>query len=151
MKLLDHIKVEHKALLPHVYKLKSAADSVGLVDESDLWPMLTDSLRFLTEQLVPHAKEEEEILYALVAKYAGTDAGVELMTRDHAEVGRLTTRLGELISDKGDDNDLRDTLYSLHSLVVLHFKKEEEFMLPVLEQHLTEEDDEHAAHHLHSH
>ena len=151
MKLLDHINHEHKDLRPQIEQLKTAADMVGTATADELPDALNQSYSFLTQHLTPHAKSEEEVLYALVAKYSGTSAAVDIMTRDHEEVAALTAQLGDMINNGADDNALRDTLYTLHSLISLHFNKEEQFMLPVLEAHLTAEDDEHAAHHLHSH
>ena len=149
MRLLDHIKIEHKELRPQIDELRTVADSIGTVSDKELMAGLEQSYDFLAHHLTPHAKSEEKVLYGLVAKYSHTDAGTEIMTRDHAEVAKLTTRLKGLMKDELDHNALRHVLYSLHSLISLHFAKEEEFILPVLEDHLTKDDDEHAADHLH--
>lgn len=149
MKLLDHIKVEHKELRPQIAELRTVADSIGTVSDEELMAGLEQSYDFLADHLTPHAKSEEKVLYSLVAKYSHTNAGTEIMTRDHQEVAKQTAHLKELMKGDLDHNALRDVLYTLHSLISLHFDKEEKFILPVLENHLTKDDDEHAAHHLH--
>jgi iron-sulfur cluster repair protein YtfE (RIC family) len=67
------------------------------------------------------------------------------MSRDHVEVGRLTEELGKLrerLASSGLSSDtaeaLRRILYGLYTLVTLHFAKEEEIYLPLLEAHLTQ-------------
>ena len=70
----------------------------------------------------------------------------DTMRRDHVEVGRLTDELSALrvqiargtISERSR-RDLRCVLYGLHAVVKLHFAKEEEIYLPVLERWLTPE------------
>jgi hypothetical protein len=64
--------------------------------------------------------------------------------RDRVEVGRLAARLrglretldaGELGPD--EQRELRRLLYGLHAVVGLHFAKEEEVYLPLLDRELT--------------
>jgi hypothetical protein len=66
------------------------------------------------------------------------------MRRDHVEVGRLTAELGELHAqlDAGKempqlDLELRRVLYGLYALVSVHFAKEEEIYLPILDANLS--------------
>jgi iron-sulfur cluster repair protein YtfE (RIC family) len=65
------------------------------------------------------------------------------MSRDHVEVRRLTEQLGWLRShgplfDLEQMRNLRRVLYGLHTLLKVHFAKEEEIYLPLLESHLSE-------------
>jgi iron-sulfur cluster repair protein YtfE (RIC family) len=66
------------------------------------------------------------------------------MTRDHVEVERLTQELGTLRVHKTQlsitfeqVSALRRVLYGLYTLVKLHFAKEEEIYLPLLDSKLT--------------
>jgi iron-sulfur cluster repair protein YtfE (RIC family) len=68
------------------------------------------------------------------------------MARDHAEVAALTAELAALqarlmaASALDDDlaNGLRRVLYGLHHLVKVHFAKEEEIYLPILDARLSD-------------
>jgi iron-sulfur cluster repair protein YtfE (RIC family) len=67
------------------------------------------------------------------------------MRRDHVEVGRFVERLAELYAGIDERLDvqsrlrLTEVLYSLHAVVALHFAKEEEIYVPLLEQQLSVE------------
>jgi hypothetical protein len=73
----------------------------------------------------------------------GAPEATATMSRDHVEVGRLTDELaalrealiGETI-DAAQARALRRTLYGLYALVKVHFAKEEEVYLPMLDARL---------------
>ena len=69
------------------------------------------------------------------------------MSRDHVEIGRLIEELGSLRSHLGSksvgasqEKALRRVLYGLSALVRVHFAKEEEIYLPILDARLTTEE-----------
>jgi hypothetical protein len=69
------------------------------------------------------------------------------MSRDHEEVYRLTEELGTLRVHRTQlsitfvqVNALQRVLYGLYALVKLHFAKEEEIYLPLLDSKLTAEE-----------
>ena len=116
--------------------------------------------KFLTRELIPHAKAEDLALYPMVQKVMGAKEATATMSRDHVEVDRLTAELGDLlikldraaITDE-QANSMRRILFGLYALVKVHFAKEEEIYLPLLDARLTEKDAaamfeamEHAAH-----
>lgn len=76
----------------------------------------------------------------------GAAEATATMTRDHVEVHALTDELGayrdRLAADSVLDDDLanglRRVLYGLHHLVKVHFAKEEEVYLPILDAGLSE-------------
>ena len=86
------------------------------------------------------------------------------MSRDHVEVGRYIDELAGLRQAVSPQNAkaLQRVLYGVYALVKVHFAKEEEVYLPLLEERLTVEEAramfeamEHAAgqakHALHAH
>jgi iron-sulfur cluster repair protein YtfE (RIC family) len=64
------------------------------------------------------------------------------MSRDHVEVGRYIEELAELQRDISPRNfkSLQRVLYGLYALVKVHFAKEEEVYLPILEERLSLEE-----------
>ncbi|WP_431963788.1 hemerythrin domain-containing protein [Actinacidiphila sp. bgisy160] len=105
------------------------------------------SYTFLSRQLIPHAVAEDKVLYKKVDSLIGGNGSTratDTMRRDHIEVETLTDKLGELDENlrqgtpsPAQERQLRRVLYSLNGIVSLHFAKEDEVYLPLLDQKLT--------------
>ena len=158
--LTQPLREEHKELLPHIEAIRQAADAIGNVPLPELRPQLDGVYDFLAHHLLPHAQAEEATLYPVVGKVMGAPEATGTMSRDHVEVGRLIDELGLIRSNTSGSTltvaqirDLRRVLYGLYTLVKVHFAKEEEVYLPILDVRLTPdearrlfEDMEQAAH-----
>jgi hemerythrin-like domain-containing protein len=141
------LRDEHKTLYPQVETLRLAGDVVNESLTSLAHDKIEQSYNFLTRQLIPHAQAEDKALYPVVQKVLGTPQATATMSRDHVEVERLTQELGTLrvhrtqLSITFDQAmALRRVLYGLYALVKLHFAKEEEIYLPLLDSKLTAEE-----------
>lgn len=126
------------------------ADSVGITPVSLLRQEIDETYTFLSRQLIPHAQAEEHALYPLVGKLMGAPEATATMSRDHVEIGRLTEELGVLLpSLEGEhlrasqEQALRRVLYGLSALVTVHFAREEEVYLPLLDTHLSSQEARH--------
>ena len=142
--LTQPLRDEHKELLPQIEMLRTAADSVDDMLISLLSQQVDAVYNFLTRHLIPHAQAEEHALYPIVGKLMGAPEATATMSRDHAEVGRLTEELAVLREGlsgptlgAGQAKALRRVLYGLYTLIRVHFAKEEEVYLPLLEARLT--------------
>lgn len=138
------LRDEHKELYPHIETLRLAADAVNESLSSLAQTRIEEAYNFLTRQLIPHAQAEDKALYPMVQKAMGSPQATATMSRDHVEVGRLTEELGRLRVHKtqlwvtfDQAMALRRVLYGLYALVKLHFAKEEEIYLPLLDSKLT--------------
>ena len=146
MTLTQPLRDEHAELIPHIAALAAAGDAVGRASIAELRTMVDASYEFLADELIPHARAEEAALYPVVQRAVGAPEITATMVRDHVEVGSLTAELEALRKrltsttqlDDGLANGLRRVLYGLHHLVKVHFAKEEEVYLPILEEHLSE-------------
>ena len=147
-RVTEPLRDEHRDLWPHVEALAGAADAIGEAPVPTVLAGVEAAHDFLANHLIPHAEAEEQALYPTVGKLLGATAATATMSRDHVEVGRLTAELGQLRSRIGariglealepaDARDLRRVLYGLSALVRLHFAKEEEIYLPLLDSGLT--------------
>jgi iron-sulfur cluster repair protein YtfE (RIC family) len=151
MASMQPLRTEHAELLPHIQALAAAGDHVGDADVVALRTEVDASYRFLVDSLMPHAEAEERTLYPMVQRVLGSPQATATMTRDHAEIHRLTEELGELRdrltqagSVDGDlANALRRVLYGLYALVRVHFAEEEDVFLPLLQAGLTDAEAEH--------
>lgn len=145
--LTQPLRDEHKELFPHIESLKLAGISVhGTLSQASL-DLINESYEFLNAHLLPHAQAEEAALYPAVQKVMGTPYATATMSRDHVEVEQLTRELAAL-RDKVTSteigakraNELKRVLYGLYTLVKVHFAKEEEVYLPLLDANLSEDD-----------
>ncbi|TMS00323.1 hemerythrin domain-containing protein [Nonomuraea basaltis] len=155
------LRDEHAHLLPHIETLRTVADTLEHTTPEALGDALADLERFLGDHLIPHAEAEDRVLYPVIARVLGAAEATATMSRDHVQVGRLAHELSTLRKAIGREglNDerraaLRRVLYGLYTLVKVHFAKEEEIYLPLLEQRLPEPEAEqlfaelaHAHHH----
>ena len=141
-KLTQPLLDEHKELYPHVEAILRTADQIGDSSVAALCPELEEILDFLAGHLRPHARAEEAALYPAVQELLGSPAATRTMARDHVEVGRYIDELTALLAGEltsAQMKPLRRVLYGVYALLVVHFAKEEEVYLPILEQGLTAE------------
>ena len=145
--LTQPLRDEHRELLPQIERLRAAADAVGEAPPGVLREQVDEAYEFLVHHLIPHAEAEDRALYPVVGRVMGAPQATATMSRDHVEVGRLTAGLAMLrtrlrIGDlpEADRKALRRVLYGLYALVQLHFAKEEEIYLPLLDARLTPEE-----------
>ncbi len=144
---MQPLRDEHEELRPHIERLRQAAEAVGTAPTAALQSLVDEVHGFLVHQLIPHAQAEDAALYPVVARLMGAPEATATMRRDHVEVGRMVEELGALrdqLTDLTDDQAkveaLRRVLYGLYAVVRLHFAKEEEIYLPLLEARLSSDE-----------
>ena len=123
---------EHRHLMVHVGQIRLAAADVGDLTTEEREAVVGNVLDFLRGTLLPHAEWEEQVLYAAVGELLGDARATAAMTRDHVAIGRLIDALAE--TGSSDVARLRELLYGLHALITVHFEKEEEIYLPLLDE-----------------
>lgn len=141
------LRDEHRQLLVRLEALRETADAAGYAPSAAFAAMVEEALDFLSYHLLPHARAEEAFLYPAVARVLGAPRGTATMSRDHVEVERLARELRALRPAHPDDDldvaklrALRQVLYGLYAVVQLHFAKEEEVYLPLLDAGLGPEE-----------
>jgi iron-sulfur cluster repair protein YtfE (RIC family) len=139
------LRDEHRELRPHVERLRQAAEAVGDAPTPALRALLDEASEFLGRHLIPHAQAEEAALYPIVARLMGAPEATATMRRDHFEIGKsvaelrtLRDHLADTAYQPGEAESLRRALYGLYAVIALHFAKEEEVYLPLLDARLTE-------------
>ncbi len=144
--LTQPLRDEHKELFPSVDQIRQVAELIGDAPIAEIQRGVEEVYDFLANHLKPHAEAEEAALYPVVQKVLGSPDATKTMSRDHVEVGRYIEELASL--KKGISGatlnaeqvkSLRRVLYGAYALVKLHFAKEEEVYLPILDQRLTPE------------
>ncbi|MEW5808779.1 MAG: heavy metal translocating P-type ATPase [Actinomycetota bacterium] len=131
--LLRRFASEHDQLREAIGLLREAADQLVTGDPAAL-PTLVRAHAFLTERLLPHELAEETQLYPALARPLGGGEATATMSRTHAEIQRLSDRIGTHVALARDADgiapdqteDLLACLYGLYALLRLHFLQEEE-------------------------
>lgn len=146
-RVTEPLRAEHQKLRPHIEALAAAGDAIGTAPLEEQRKKVHASYTFLSKQLIPHAVAEDKVLYAKVDSLigrSGSTRATDTMRRDHTEIDTLTNKLGELDKNlqrstpsPAQERQLRRVLYSLNSIVDLHFAKEDEVYLPLLDRELT--------------
>jgi iron-sulfur cluster repair protein YtfE (RIC family) len=139
----EPLRSEHRDLLPHLLALDTAANDAATWDRDTAVATLGDLVEFLRGHLVPHATAEEAVLYPAVEEAMGAPGATATMRADHVEIVARIDRLAEsaaAVEHRWPDADLaRDVahqLVGLSAILHLHFSKEEDVLLPVLDASL---------------
>jgi iron-sulfur cluster repair protein YtfE (RIC family) len=135
--------LRHQELRPDLERLRQWADEIGVVHLDTVRQRLGAANELLMTRLLPHSLAEDEILYPAVRKLIGPQA-TEMLQRDHGQMLKLTAELNVLRRAACADEvgprfavEARRILYGLYMLADLHFEKEDEIVLPVLETRCT--------------
>ncbi len=132
--LLRRFSGEHDQLRDALTLLREAADHVAAGSGAPAMDALVRAQSFLTERLLPHEDAEQTQLYPALATPLGSVEATATMSRTHAEIHRLTDRIGKHLAlaqvagriEPDQIDDLRACLYGLDALLRLHFLQEEE-------------------------
>jgi iron-sulfur cluster repair protein YtfE (RIC family) len=142
--LTQPLRDEHHELYPYVEEIRLAGDSVYESLTTNAHARIEDTYKFLAHHLIPHARAEEAALYPMVQKVMGSEHFTATMVRDHQEIASLTEELETLRVHKSllsitslQAMAFRRVLYGLYALIKVHFAKEEEVYLPLLDAKLT--------------
>ena len=122
---------EHRALLEHIEHLRTTAREFPDLSDEERAARLDAILGFLRETLIPHAEAEERFLYPKVASILGDPRATATMSRDHVAVRQHLEALAA--TDVADATAVEELLFGLYALIIVHFAKEEEVYLPILD------------------
>ena len=132
--MLRRFAAEHDELRDAVDLLRDAADRLVAGADDAALAALNRAHAFLTDRILPHEQAEETRLYPALARPLGSGEATATMSRTHAEIQRLSDRIGVHVALAQASNgiqpdqvdDLLACLYGLYALLRLHFLQEEE-------------------------
>lgn len=143
----EPLRAEHRDLLPHLLALDATANSIAECDRDVAAAALVEIVDFLRGHLVPHAEAEEAVLYPAVEDAMAAPGATATMRADHAEIVARIDRLADTATgierrwpDTEFARDLGHQLVGLAAILHLHFRKEEEVLLPHLDASLSADD-----------
>jgi iron-sulfur cluster repair protein YtfE (RIC family) len=130
-KLTDAFRAEHRHLREHVEHIRLAAREIPELSPEERTVVIGRVIHFLRHTLAPHAETEETLLYPEFAQLVGSPQALQPMVYDHVAIRE---RIGELDeTEVTDTGRLQELMYGLYALIVVHFWKEEEIYLPLLD------------------
>ena len=143
-KMLRRFDSEHDELRDNVALLRAAADRLATAPDRAALQAISRAHTALVDRILPHEHAEETQLYPALARTLGTSEATAPMSRTHAEIQRLSDRIGahlavaESAGTIGLDqvDDLLACLYGLHALLHLHFVQEEETYFTLAEDEI---------------
>ncbi len=139
------IRENHQKQLPWLEKCSELADQAGDLPSEALLGELDCLVDWLNQEILPVQDAEDRILYPTISVIMGAPQATNTMRVDHMEFRDMARELRDLSAElqKGSNSEnlrhLRSLLYSLHTLLKLHFQKEEQVYLAIIDDHLTSE------------
>lgn len=131
MRPTEPFRREHEGLSEHIEHLAIAAREIPRLSEEERDALRSRIIGFLRGTLLPHARAEEEIVYPEWAELVGFRDAAAPMVHDHEAIVARIERLEA--TDAGDVDALQSLLYGLYALISVHFRKEEDLLLPAFD------------------
>lgn len=133
-RMLLRFAAEHDVLRDTVGLLRDSANRLATGTEALPLESLAAVHALLAERILPHEEAEETQLYPALARPLGSSEATATMSRTHAEIKRLSDRIGTHLAEAqaagaiqpDQVDDLLACLYGLYALLRLHFVQEEE-------------------------
>lgn len=137
----EPLRIEHRELLPEIEALGTTADELETASEADARGLIARAYDFLANHLIPHALAEDAVLYPAVERAMTAPGATDTMRRDHTQAIHDVELLRAELDDPAPldaerRRRIRRLLYGLNAVVSLHFAKEEEIYLEVLDRAL---------------
>ena len=139
--MLRRFAAEHDELRDSIGLLRDSADRLAAGPDAAALDSLITAHAFVTERILPHEHAEEAQLYPALARPLGSGEATATMSRTHAEIQRLSDRIGAHLGlaqsggaiQPDQVDDLLACLYGLYTLLRLHFVQEEENYFTLVE------------------
>jgi len=124
---------EHNAGLMLALGLKKNAPKLTIMPD-DAAGKAEYAVNFYHTELLPHFREEEEILFPFISGRSNDiDKLIPDLINDH-------TRLRELFGSIEKDTATADDLADIGDLLRVHIRKEERYLFELIQQHFSDEE-----------
>ncbi len=130
------------------YMVRCESQGLGVwfldVDRAMDIKVVREYVGFLQEELLPHVLGEERALYPRVDKLLG-DGGMVTrgMLMEHRAIhSQIDTLVKQASLEKHDFEEVLQAVIELRAVLLLHLDKEEQILLPLIEERLSDEEQE---------
>jgi hypothetical protein len=131
------LRTEHERLLDHAEHLRIAAIELPSLSGEERRELVDRIVTFLSGSFAANAESETRGLYPYVNRVLGDSHATDALTYDLDAIRRLVGELRE--ASVHDTAQLQELLYGLHAVISVHFRKEDEIYLPLLEHERAEQ------------
>jgi iron-sulfur cluster repair protein YtfE (RIC family) len=125
------LHAEHERIVRDVEWMHLTARRLPQLSRDERQAAVRETLERLT-RIGVHMAAEERLFYPVLARLLGTPRVGDAMTTDHAYVHARMQYLAE--TDPASTAALQAILFGLHAVISTHVRKEEEILMPLLEQ-----------------
>jgi iron-sulfur cluster repair protein YtfE (RIC family) len=131
---------EHLELRPGINRIHDVAVAVGSLAAPDLSIAVLDVLDWVDRVLEPHAAWENTRLYPEFDRHAGTAWATKMMVYEHHQIREIARRIAHdrtLLHrepSREQTAELRGHLFALEALIRAHIEREEQFLIPLLDE-----------------
>jgi len=119
-------------------QVRSVALDLDTTDAATALASVHEVTARISEEVVPHEREDESQVYPGVAERLGGNDPLAPMSRTHQEIFHLASLLDRLVDDASvdgfgdeDRSEARRILYALDAILRLHFAQEEELLASI--------------------
>lgn len=137
----DGFRALHQELRKHTNHLTAMVGQLSKQPPDEQKTVMNEIVTCLTDNIHSHAKVEEEVLYPVVDKAAGSPPEYPFtatMRYEHRIVGRWITELRNNMNQPTPDvAAFVRRAENLLGLISAHFEEEEDILLPVLDAKMT--------------
>ncbi len=143
---LEQLKEEHAPLLKQLEEIKSLSEQVDQEQNiEETYANLKTQVERLKEDMDPHSKREEGVLFPMMGEHIETNSGpISVMGYEHQKAySTINTFLKKAENDQQSADDMKYSagfLKDAYNILSEHFLKEENILYPIAEKVLSEEE-----------
>ncbi|HZS30444.1 MAG TPA: hemerythrin domain-containing protein [Gaiellaceae bacterium] len=108
-------------------ELRIAARRLPQLSAGERLALVSDLVAFLHDNVEPHTRIDEQVLYHDAAERLGSPLVTASMAYDHLAIRTWIAKLAE--ADEEDVDTLQELLYGLDALIRVHIWKEDELLV----------------------
>ncbi len=124
-------EVAHDTFRAWTDELRIAARRLPELEPADRMQILADLVAFLHDEIEPHMRIDEDVLYPTAAGRLGSPLATAALAYDHLAIRAWIAKLSEVEND--DVGTLQELLYGLDALIRVHLWKEDELTVRPLQ------------------
>lgn len=144
---VEMIKAHHRSISEQLEEGVNAIEAAKVTDYDSR--TFDEFVTFLTDDLIPHAEGEERSMYPavrdLICRY---DNPLATMSLDHQAIIDRINKLKDIVARMDASQEEQERLLpqakrlsiELGALISVHLAKEEIALLPLMEEHMSEEE-----------